>query len=103
VRETLKYTALLKLPASMSKAEKLAKVETVIQELRLSHRGDTIIGDQFTRGVSGGEKRRVSVALQLLTNPSKCACNTTVIQCFVRLPLLLLSCTDVDVVQAFYS
>jgi ABC-type lipopolysaccharide export system ATPase subunit len=49
------------------------QVEGVIRELGLSHRADTIIGDQFTRGLSGGERRRVSVALQLLTNPSMSA------------------------------
>ena len=71
VRETLTFAALLKLPSTLSKEEKLAQVEAVIQELRLTKVANTIIGSTFIRGVSGGEKRRVSIGLQLLTNPSK--------------------------------
>lgn len=70
VRETLTYAALLKLPRNLSTDEKLKQVEAVIQELRLTKVANTLIGGPFIRGVSGGERRRVSIGLQLLTNPS---------------------------------
>ncbi|KAG9293450.1 hypothetical protein G9A89_009174 [Geosiphon pyriformis] len=70
VRETLKYTALLRLPREMSRQEKLAQVENVIKLLRLTKCADTIIGDTRVRGVSGGERKRVSIASELLTDPS---------------------------------
>lgn len=43
----------------------------MIQELRLTHVIDTKVGGEFVRGISGGERRRVSIGIQLLTNPSK--------------------------------
>ena len=41
----------------------------VIQDLGLSRVGDSLIGDAFVRGLSGGEKRRVSIGCELLTRP----------------------------------
>ncbi|MEE6523764.1 hypothetical protein FKM82_022801 [Ascaphus truei] len=44
-------------------------VEDVIAELRLRQCAKTKVGNEFTRGVSGGERRRVSIGVQLLWNP----------------------------------
>jgi ABC-type multidrug transport system ATPase subunit len=44
----------------------------VIQELRLANVANSKIGGEFVRGVSGGERRRVSIGIQLLTHPSNC-------------------------------
>jgi len=38
-------------------------------ELGLMKIAESFIGDQFVRGLSGGEKRRVSIATELLTSP----------------------------------
>ncbi|KAI8929947.1 P-loop containing nucleoside triphosphate hydrolase protein [Entophlyctis helioformis] len=70
VRETLRYCAELRLPSAMPVAEKFNLVEEVILELGLKECADTIIGDDWRKGISGGEKRRVSVGCQLLLNPS---------------------------------
>eukprot|EP00736_Rhodelphis_marinus_P008823 Rmarinus@m.3260 len=70
VKETLEFAALLQLPASVPLKTRLAKVEDVILELRLLGCQDTCIGTEFRRGISGGEKRRVSVGVQLLKGPS---------------------------------
>lgn len=43
-------------------------------ELSLSHIADKIIGSRIFAGISGGEKRRVSIAAQLLQDPSKYHC-----------------------------
>ena len=45
-------------------------VEQVILQLGLKDAADTMIGDDFRRGCSGGEKRRTSIGVQLLANPS---------------------------------
>eukprot|EP00127_Corallochytrium_limacisporum_P001713 Clim_evm50s77 gene=Clim_evmTU50s77 len=70
VRQTLTYTALLRMPRSMSRAQKLEKVEEVIDGLLLRKCANTIIGNDINRGVSGGEKKRVSIAAELLTDPA---------------------------------
>ncbi|KAJ3010711.1 hypothetical protein HKX48_007231 [Thoreauomyces humboldtii] len=70
VRDTLRYAARLRLPNSMPLQEKYDLVESVILELGLKECADTIIGDDRRKGCSGGEKRRVTVGVQLLLNPS---------------------------------
>ncbi|XP_032095330.1 ATP-binding cassette sub-family G member 5 isoform X2 [Sapajus apella] len=68
VRETLRYTALLAIrrgsPGFFQK-----KVEAVMAELSLSHVADQLIGNYNLGGISIGERRRVSIAAQLLQDP----------------------------------
>ncbi|EEE51750.1 hypothetical protein OsJ_33169 [Oryza sativa Japonica Group] len=70
VRETLLFCAMLRLPASSPAAAKAAAAEAVIAELGLAPCADTIVGNAFVRGVSGGERKRVSIGHELLVNPS---------------------------------
>lgn len=69
VREHLTFVALLKLPAPMPYEEKIKKVDAVISELNIEHIRDSKIGTDMTRGISGGEKRRVAIASELVTDP----------------------------------
>lgn len=68
VRETLRYSADLRLDLSRQARRQL--VEEVIMELSLKDCADTVIGSPLSPGCSGGEKRRVSIGVQLLANPS---------------------------------
>ncbi|KAJ8541723.1 hypothetical protein K7X08_002539 [Anisodus acutangulus] len=70
VRETLIFCALLRLPNSLNRKEKIEVTDSVITELGLNKCEDTIIGNGFIRGVSGGERKRVSIAHEMLINPS---------------------------------
>ncbi|KAL4310231.1 hypothetical protein GQ457_01G004830 [Hibiscus cannabinus] len=70
VTETLVFTALLRLPNSFTKQEKIMHAEAVIDQLGLVNCRDCIIGDPFLRGVSGGERKRVSIGQEMLINPS---------------------------------
>lgn len=70
VRETLRYSADLRLPSSSSSEDRERVVEEVIRELGLKECANTRIGNSQHRGCSGGEKRRVSIGVQLLANPS---------------------------------
>ncbi|KAL8046521.1 hypothetical protein ABFS82_08G183600 [Erythranthe guttata] len=70
VTETLVYTALLRLPKTLTKQEKSRHAEAVIEQLGLSRCRNSIIGDHFLRGVSGGERKRVSIGQEMLINPS---------------------------------
>ncbi|XP_076442875.1 ATP-binding cassette sub-family G member 5-like [Babylonia areolata] len=69
VRETLTYTAYLKLPSSHSKRQIEDKVSSVLNHMGLMAVADSRVGGAVVRGVSGGEKRRVTIALQLLKDP----------------------------------
>lgn len=70
VYETVLYSALLRLPRDMSfEAKKFRTLETM-NELGILGIKDSRIGDTGTRSISGGEKRRVSIACELVTSPS---------------------------------
>ncbi|WP_405719080.1 FHA domain-containing protein [Streptomyces sp. NBC_01537] len=65
VRRALGYAAELRFPGDTAKAERRARVDEVIGELGLDARVD-----QPIHSLSGGQRKRVSVALELLTKPS---------------------------------
>ncbi|KAH6781469.1 white-brown complex-like protein [Perilla frutescens var. frutescens] len=69
VRETIAYSAQLRLPDKMPWSEKTAIVENTILEMGLQDCADTVIGNWHLRGISGGERRRVSIAIEILMRP----------------------------------
>ncbi|KAI6780236.1 putative ABC transporter ATP-binding protein/permease-like protein [Emericellopsis cladophorae] len=69
VRETLRFSAGLRLPSFMSKEEKTRRAEDVLMKMGLKDCADNLIGSDMIKGISGGEKRRVSIAVQILTDP----------------------------------
>ncbi|KAJ6853108.1 ABC transporter G family member 12-like [Iris pallida] len=69
IREYLNYSAQLRFPSTMSKAELTAAVEGAIEEMGLHDCADRLVGNWHLRGISGGEKKRLSIALELLTRP----------------------------------
>ncbi|SMQ45717.1 unnamed protein product [Zymoseptoria tritici ST99CH_3D7] len=72
VHETILDSALLRLPKQMSRASKEQKVEDVERQLGIYHIRHQVIGSEEGngRGISGGEKRRVGIACELVTSPS---------------------------------
>ncbi|XP_020550000.1 ABC transporter G family member 15-like [Sesamum indicum] len=69
VRETITYSAHLRLPSSMTKQEIRGIIDGTIMELGLQDCADRQIGNWQLRGLSGGEKKRLSIALEILTRP----------------------------------
>ncbi|CAM6049995.1 unnamed protein product [Sphagnum compactum] len=70
VRETLLYSARLRLPSSVPMKEKVIRVKALMNELGLSHVANTRIGNETIRGVSGGERRRVSIGVDVIHDPA---------------------------------
>ncbi|XXG78595.1 hypothetical protein AAC387_Pa08g2507 [Persea americana] len=69
VKEAIYYSAQLQLPASMPLLEKKARAEMTIKEMGLQDAMDTRIGGWSSKGLSGGQKRRVSICIEILTRP----------------------------------
>lgn len=70
LRETLYFTAMIRLPDHVSKADKMVRIDEIVDALHLRNCLDTIIGDFMHRGLSGGEKKRANIACELLTDPN---------------------------------
>lgn len=71
VAECIRYSALLRLPSNTPAAEINSIITGVIVELGLTSVADSLVGGgSGIRGVSGGERRRVTIAMELVTNPA---------------------------------
>ncbi len=69
VEETLMYTAELRLPRTFTDKERKERVDDVLKDLGLEHARHDIIGGQSKQGISGSERKRLCVCMQLLNRP----------------------------------
>lgn len=69
VKEAVYYSAQLQLPDSMTMLKKIERAQVTIREMGLQNVMNTRIGGWGAKGLSGGEKRRVSICIELLTQP----------------------------------
>ena len=71
VAETLRYSALLRLPPTTPAADVHDRVAATLEELGLAHvAGSQVGGASGVRGVSGGERRRVTIGMELVIDPA---------------------------------
>ncbi|KAF9871112.1 ABC drug exporter [Colletotrichum karsti] len=73
VKDTMDFALRLRKPAAEKESDKLFSsnmTQSILQSLGIAHTADTIVGNSFVRGVSGGERKRVSLAEVLAANPS---------------------------------
>jgi ABC-type multidrug transport system ATPase subunit len=69
--EIISFSANLRLSDSFSKQEKENRVRDIISELNISNCQNTMVGKSGeTRGISGGERKRTAIGMELVTNPS---------------------------------
>ena len=69
VFEALYYSARLRLPRDTSDAEIEMRIQTVLKDLELEGTEDVLIGSPDKKGISGGQRKRVNLAMELLTDP----------------------------------
>ncbi|KAG8376572.1 hypothetical protein BUALT_Bualt09G0077400 [Buddleja alternifolia] len=70
VEENLRFSARCRLSADIQKADKVLVVERVIESLGLQAVRDSLVGTVEKRGISGGQKKRVNVGLEMVMEPS---------------------------------
>ena len=70
VREAISMSALLRLPRTISKKEREERVDAIIEVLQLTKCENTKIGSPEKKGISGGERKRTSMAMDMVVNPS---------------------------------
>merc|ERR1711990_276581 len=68
VEEALYFAARLQLECSEKQIKE--NVDELLKTLRLDHVRHVYIGNKMLKGISGGEKRRVAVAMELITRPA---------------------------------
>jgi len=70
VRETLNFRVELKMGRQASKAARDDIVNQLLDQVGLEKSADTIVGDNKVRGISGGERKRLSIAVEMISSPS---------------------------------
>ncbi|CAD5118404.1 DgyrCDS7107 [Dimorphilus gyrociliatus] len=70
VKENIMFSANMRLPSKLSKEIKKFMVEEVLDELGLTDVGDSRVGTEYLRGVSGGERKRTCIGMELIIRPS---------------------------------
>jgi ABC-type multidrug transport system ATPase subunit len=69
VRQVLTFSAQMRLPRSMSDESKILVVESVLHALGLESVQNQTIGDENVHGLSGGQRKRVNIAIELVSAP----------------------------------
>lgn len=69
VRENILHAARIRLPSHWTNEESALHVDTLMECLNLSHVQDHIVGDQISSAISGGQRKRVSIGIELAAAP----------------------------------
>lgn len=67
-RESFQFAANLRIKATKEEKERL--VNQVLGDLNINKAADTLIGGPLLKGISGGERKRASIGVELITDPS---------------------------------
>ena len=69
VRETISYAASLRMGLKFTKEEREKRCSEVLETMGIVYCSDVIVGDSRNKGISGGERKRLCIAIELLTRP----------------------------------
>lgn len=69
VREALYMSARLRLPKETTEQERQNRIASLLDSMNLLKCEHTMVGDSLNRGISGGERKRLSIAMELIRNP----------------------------------
>lgn len=69
VEETFEFQAKLKLHG-LSETEQQYKINQIVKKLNLEECKKALVGSQFSKSISGGQRKRVAIGIELLADPS---------------------------------
>ncbi len=69
-REALRFSATMRLPSNTTAEQIENTVNHLLEELGLTVCADVLIGGQLIKGISGGQRKRTSVGIEIITDPS---------------------------------
>jgi ABC-type multidrug transport system ATPase subunit len=69
-REAFRFSASLRLPSTLTSMEINDRVEKLLEELGLLECADVYIGNAVLKGISGGQRKRTSVGIEIITEPT---------------------------------
>lgn len=69
VRQTFEFAARCQMPEGTPEHKIQERVQVVMEVLKIDHRAETLVGDNLLRGVSGGEKKRVTIGVEFMKGP----------------------------------
>ena len=69
-REALMFSANMRLPPTTPKEQLVALVEKLLNDLGLLECADVMIGGPLIKGISGGQRKRTSVGVEVITDPA---------------------------------
>ncbi|KAL7558424.1 hypothetical protein ACA910_015766 [Epithemia clementina (nom. ined.)] len=70
VEENVAHSALMRLPVEWSYQKKMERVDEILESLEIDHVRDSVVGDEKRRGISGGQRKRVNIAMEMVVKPS---------------------------------
>ncbi|KAK5799747.1 hypothetical protein F5H01DRAFT_314108 [Linnemannia elongata] len=70
VHDVLLHSAYMRLPSDLTHSQKTEKVLEIVDFLGLNSTMDSVVGDAEQRGISGGQRKRVNIGMELVTEPS---------------------------------
>lgn len=68
-REYFHFSACMRLPSTITRVQREEFVQQLLRTLSLERCSSTIVGSELVKGLSGGERKRTSVGIELITNP----------------------------------
>ena len=69
-REALMFSANMRLPPNTPRAELVATVDRLLEDLGIMECADVLIGGPLIKGISGGQRKRTSVGVEVITDPT---------------------------------
>lgn len=86
-REALMFSATMRLSPTVGAVEMKAMVDKLLHDLGLNECADVFIGGPLIKGISGGQRKRTSVGVELITDPSVSLLYTDHQLCLTQFPL----------------